>query len=156
MFCKSISKLKNQTKIKPKTMKKLLFAAFVCVCMSGLVATTTHRDSPPRVPKWLEGEWEGVGFQPDMPSNWNTILKSDPASGILKVNYPTIPCSGKWLITEIQKDRVIAKEEITENVQNCIQGEKVTIIKVDERQIAIIYSLREGEVANAYSVLVKK
>ena len=138
-------------------MKNLLFTVFVCVCMSGLVATTAYKDDTLGVPKWLEGEWEGIGFQPDMLSNWNTILKSDPKNNkILKVNYPTIPCSGNWKILEIYKDRVIAKELITEDVQNCIQGEKVTIIRIDERQIAIIYSVREDGITNAYSVLVKK
>ena len=138
-------------------MKNFLFTVFVCVCMSGLVATTILRDNSSKVPKWLVGEWEGTGYQPDAGAGWKMTIKSDATNNkMLKVNYPTIPCSGNWTVIETQKDRVVIKEKITEGVQNCVQDETMKVIKIDDRQIVIIHSSRADKIATAYSVLVKK
>ena len=103
--------------------------------------------------KWLNGKWQGTGYQIDE-KTW-TIEFSKEGNN-LSIVYPSLGCSGNWKIVKATKNRIDLEETITEGTDKCDQGCKIIIFKIDDTQISVVYSLISYQRnAIAYAVLVK-
>jgi hypothetical protein len=103
---------------------------------------------------WLDGNWEGTGYQIDG-KTWT--VEFSKADNTLTIQYPSLGCGGNWKITSSSKNRIDLEETITTGTDKCDQGCKIIIFKIDDQQISVVYSLPSYQKnAIAYAVLIKK
>ena len=65
-----------------------------------------------------EKRWIGVGFQKDTNSYWPITVTQTEDKEIL-VDYYSLGCSGKWIIQEDKRDKIIAIEKIITGKDIC-------------------------------------
>jgi hypothetical protein len=104
--------------------------------------------------KWLEGNWEGTGYQID---NQKWSVNVTHAEKKFSIAYPSLGCSGWWKITGSAKNSVTFIENITLN-NGCDQGDKVIVTKIDEHNISVAWFIPQMDELHpvAYTVLYKK
>lgn len=101
--------------------------------------------------QWLDGVWEGQGYQSNTKTTWATRLTVN--DGVYAVDYPGIPCSGKWTLIDYYSSGASFDEVITQGTKRCINSQ-VKIEKVNESEISCKYTSRRVVIATA--VLRKK
>ena len=127
-------------------MKKIILLLVIVV---GFLTLTYAKSG-----SWLDGNWEGTGYQIDGKTWTVEFSKADNA---LTIQYPSLGCSGNWKITASSKNRIDLEETITTGTDKCDQGCKIIIFKIDDQQISVVYSLPSYQKnAIAYAVLIKK
>ncbi|MEM7101895.1 MAG: hypothetical protein AAF502_02115 [Bacteroidota bacterium] len=120
-----------------------------------LVATSfSILDSTEKHPKWLEGEWEGVGLQLNFPSTWSIdfLVKENQ----YMIMYPSLECGGEWELISANQYKAVFRENILEGVNKCVQGGTVVVTKVDEYHISYSYFSPDSGKLEATSTLVNK
>ncbi len=141
----------NLSCLKFYKMKKTIFLS---IGFLFLLSTNIYTQE---VPKWLHGEWEGIGYQAPTNSAWNIELNYDAQKKSFSINYPTLNCSGHWELIESKENRLVFVEKITEGLDKCDNNVKVIVNYVEESFISVAYFLPgiyENVVAS--SVLKKK
>lgn len=113
---------------------------------------TGERETPtPTVSQsseWLEGVWEGKGYQNAPEMTWS--IKFTAADNTYVIEYPSLRCGGKWSLVEASDGRATFKETITRGLDRCSNGGDITIEKISDQQISYKYTLPIiGEVATA-------
>ena len=101
---------------------------------------------------WLNGHWEGVGYQPPTNTSWDVVLDFDPTANSIKIQYPTLSCSGEWQLKKSSKGRAEFIEKIQLGTEKCDQDVKVIVQQIDDCYISVTYFLPgryDGVVANA-------
>ena len=135
-------------------ISKLLFPLFSSLIVLSLGFTTVE-NSCTKIPSWLIGTWQGVGYQIDG-QTWDVILQYDEKKGLL-VDYPTLGCNGSWEVTTSKKNRLDIIETIITGDDVCDQSVRVVLQKINDTDLSVTYylpSFRKGPVA--YTVLEKK
>lgn len=95
-------------------------------------------------------KWKGLCFQENTNSTW--VIELDKVSKkSFKVSYPTIPCAGSWTVEKSNKNRIILKEEITENVENCVPVNKVILTKIDKTHFSVSYFMVNENINDIYA-----
>jgi hypothetical protein len=104
--------------------------------------------------RWLEGVWEGEGYQSDTRTTWAVRLRVQ--DGTYAIEYPNIPCRGRW--TLIDKNSVGASftEVITQGIDRCGNNSHVMIEKVNVSEISCKFTHARSRVVIATAVLSKK
>lgn len=117
---------------------------------------TFHPDGSSDKLAWLNGKWEGVGYQIDG-QTWKVELNKDKDKRIIDISYPSLGCSGEWTVVKNEKERVLLKEKITIGADRCDQGVEIVLTKVNDTHVAVTYFLKSySENAIAHTVLVKQ
>ncbi|MCB0707046.1 MAG: hypothetical protein KDC34_17140 [Saprospiraceae bacterium] len=101
---------------------------------------------------WLEGHWEGVGYQVPTDSHWEIELTFDSLNAQLLIEYPSLSCSGHWELVDSREGYAEFVERITEGVDKCDNGGKVVVTQIDSEYLSVAYFLPEyydGVVAQA-------
>lgn len=114
--------------MKTKTMKR--FALLILPFL--LIFGTAHAQ---KGPEWLDGSWSGVGYQENTNTIWGIVLSCDPVGNQYKIEYPDIPCGGRWKLLSFDDSKAIFWEEITEKEQNCVQGSKMVLTLISSEYI---------------------
>jgi hypothetical protein len=106
---------------------------------------------------WLNGQWIGLGYQPNTETRWSISLEADTDKRIFLINYPSISCRGKWKIVSADVNRIVFREKITEGIENCIPTGTVVVTKVDDNHISYSYFEKiEGKlILGSFSTLIK-
>jgi hypothetical protein len=104
--------------------------------------------------KWLEGSWEGTGFQIDKqkwPVGFTHLEKK------FTISYPSLGCSGWWKITKSGKGSATFIENLTVN-NGCDQGDQVIVTRIDAHNISVAWFIPQLDELHpvAFTVLYKK
>lgn len=132
--------------IKLSEMKNIILIATFLLC--SITAVFAKSDN------WLDGEWNGTGYQIDG-KTWTVELAKQ--ADRLTIQYPSLGCGGNWKIIKSSKDRIELEETIVEGAEKCDQGCKIVLFKINENQLSVIYFLPSYQKdAIASLVLTKK
>ena len=104
--------------------------------------------------QWLEGSWEGEGYQSDTRTTW--LVKLTAREGTYLINYPTIPCGGKWILANHHSRGASFDELINQGTDRCDKNDHVMMEKVSDSEISCKYTRAKSRVVIATAVLTKK
>jgi hypothetical protein len=103
---------------------------------------------------WLNGTWEGTGYQIDTNSTWTMRLKV--RGHRYTIEYPSLNCGGRWRLLSINANRARFLERITFGREECVDRGKVVIEKLSGAQIAYRFSNRVTAEVTASAILNRK
>jgi hypothetical protein len=90
-------------------------------------------------PEWLQGEWEGTGYQIDG-QTWEIILEAEKGEEVV-IRYPDLGCSGYWLMEQPGRTKLHFKEQIISGLGVCDQGGDVFVKKINKNKLRLTYYL---------------
>ena len=105
------------------------------------------------LPKWLEGKWTGVGYQPVGNSTWEVELNYSMTEEYAEINYPSLKCSGKWKLTFSNNNRAEFIEQITEGTDKCVELSRIVVTKIDDEYIQVSWFSQHFEGMDAIVTL---
>jgi hypothetical protein len=103
---------------------------------------------------WLNGNWEGTGYQTDTNETW--AMKLTARGGRYRIEYPSLKCGGRWLPLSISAGRARFIEKITFGLEDCVDRGKVVVERLSRRQIAYRFSNRGSREITASAILNRK
>lgn len=103
---------------------------------------------------WLNGTWEGTGYQIDTSETWTMRLVV--AGNRYKIEYPSLKCSGRWNPISVGSWIARFRERITLGVEECTDKGMVVIERLGHRQIAFRYSNPGAGNVTASAILNRK
>ena len=104
--------------------------------------------------QWLNGVWEGEGYQTDTKTTWAVRLTVQ--DGSYAIEYPNIPCRGRWTLIDENSSGASFTEVITEGTDRCSTNSHVLIEKVNDFEISCQYTHASSRVVIATATLSKK
>jgi len=104
--------------------------------------------------RWLDGVWEGEGYQSDTKTTWAVRLTVQ--DGTYAIEYPNIPCRGRWTLIDKNSGGASFTEVITQGTDRCGNNSHVMIEKVNDSEISCKYTHARSRVVIATVVLSKK
>lgn len=124
--------------------------------------TTSIQIQPPEAPtpeatatpNWLEGVWEGEGYQTDTSTTWSVRLTIREHK--FAIEYPDIPCRGSWKIVEENSKGGTFTESITNGTTICANKSRILLRKVSDTELALKYSHESSRTIVATATLSKK
>ena len=126
-----------------------IVAAFVL-----LVSLTSVVSSQSKTGSWLNGTWEGTGYQIDNNETWT--MKLTVRGKRYKIEYPSLKCGGRWIPLSIDSSRARFIEKITFGLEDCVDNGNVVIERLSPRQIAYRFSNRGTREVTASGILNRK
>jgi len=107
-----------------------------------------------RSPAWLNGTWEGTGYQIDNNELWTMLLTVK--GNRYRIEYPSLKCGGRWRPIRITRSIARFRETLTSGADVCANNGKVVIQRLSRRQIAFRY-INQGEIdVTSSSILNRK
>jgi len=103
---------------------------------------------------WLNGVWEGEGYQTDTKTTWAVRLTVRDHS--YSIDYPDIPCQGRWDLIDKNSRAATFTEVITKGADRCGNNSHVMIEKTSAFEISCRYTHPRSRVVIASVVLSKK
>ncbi len=103
--------------------------------------------------QWLDGVWEGEGYQSDTKTTWTVRLTAQ--AGRYAIEYPNIPCQGRWTLIESNTSEARFVEVITQG-DRCATNSRVMIQKVNDSEISCKYTYARNRLVIATVVLTKR
>ena len=104
--------------------------------------------------RWLEGVWEGEGYQSDTKTTW--AVRLTVKDGTYAIEYPNIPCRGTWTLIDENSRGASFTEVISKGTDRCGNNSHVMIDKVNDSEISCKYTHARSRVVIATVVLSKK
>jgi hypothetical protein len=120
----------------------LFFSLTVVVCPQG------------KSRAWLNGSWEGTGYQMDTNTTWTMSFRARGKRYLIE--YPSLNCSGTWRLVKVNSRRAIFRERITVGRESCVDQGVVTIERLNGRQIAYRFSNAGTSQVSASAILNRK
>ena len=121
-------------------MLRIMATASLLVSLT-IIALPQGRNS-----RWLDGRWEGTGFQIDTGETWT--MKLTRRGGKFLIEYPTLNCEGEWKLISVNSRTARFREKITSGRGDCVDKGNVIIERLNGRQIAFRYSYQgKGEIS---------
>ena len=123
------------------------------------VPSNANKDTESKAPtdtssQWLDGRWEGEGYQSDTKTTWSVSLTVQ--DGNYAIEYPDIPCRGRWTLIDINSRAASFTEVITQGTDRCDNNSHVMIEKVNESEISCKYTHASSRNVIATATLSKK
>ncbi|HVF57741.1 MAG TPA: hypothetical protein VM934_16430 [Pyrinomonadaceae bacterium] len=103
---------------------------------------------------WLNGNWEGTGYQIDTDSTWTMRLRVRGRR--FSIEYPSLNCGGRWTLLGINSTRARFREKIASGRGECADKGNVVIEKLSGRQVAFRYSYPGTSEVSASAILNRK
>jgi hypothetical protein len=104
--------------------------------------------------RWLNGTWEGKGYQIDTDETWTMKLRVNGKRYIIE--YPSLNCGGTWRRLSIGPTRARFREKITFGLDECTDKGSVVIERLSSRQIAFRYYNPGTRDVSASAILNRK
>jgi hypothetical protein len=135
-------------------MLKTVVAVLLLVTMAMVVLPQTRKGAGKKTNTWLNGTWEGKGYQIDTDETWTMRLTVKGNKYLIE--YPSLNCDGKW--RPVRRNSWLARfrEEITRGVDTCTNLGNVVIQRLGRRQIAYRYSNQGSREITASAILNRK
>ena len=80
-----------------------------------------------------EGHWQGTAHQYNINEAWEIRLAYDETNKVFIVKYPTLNCTGRWIVTKVTNSQVEFIEFIDEGQNSCTNGGKVVLKRLTEK-----------------------
>jgi hypothetical protein len=103
---------------------------------------------------WVNGTWEGTGFQIDTNTTWTMSFNARDKR--FTIEYPSLNCSGVWKLIRINSRRATFREQITVGRESCVDKGLVTIERLNATQIAYRFSHAGTSQVSASAILNRK
>lgn len=103
---------------------------------------------------WLNGSWEGTGYQMDANTTWTMSFKARGKR--YSIEYPSLNCGGTWRLISVNSRRAIFRERITVGRESCVDRGVVTIERLSGNQIAYRFSNAGTSQISASAILNRK
>jgi hypothetical protein len=103
---------------------------------------------------WLDGVWEGTGYQTNPKSTWT--MKLTAQNNTYSIEYPSLSCRGKWVLQSKEAGKARFKEVITQGLNRCENNGAVLIEKISDTQLSFKYSSPNTASITSTAVLKKK
>jgi hypothetical protein len=118
-----------------------------------------NRDAESKLPddpssQWLDGIWEGEGYQSDTKTTW--AVRLTVKAGTYAIEYPNIPCSGQWTLIDKNSSGASFTEVITQGTDRCGTNSHVMIEKTNDSEISCRYMHPSSRVVIATVTLSRK
>ena len=139
------TELVRQTSNATLRLVVVLSISVACACV---LESTTHAQN------WLNGTWEGTGYQIDADETWSMVLRVSGNKFVIE--YPSLECSGVWRMLDFDSRSARFKEKITVGVSECANGGHVTIERLSRRQVTFRYSYSDTREVSASAILNRK
>ncbi len=104
--------------------------------------------------EWIDGVWDGVGFQRDAGSTWTIRLTAKRSENSFKIEYPSLACGGEWRLVNFTSHSGKFIERIVFGRDKCVDNGIVVITLVDRDHVSFTHFYRSG-VMSAYSTLTR-
>jgi hypothetical protein len=104
---------------------------------------------------WIDGVWQGSGFQADNADTWTIKLTADSVRPGYEIEYPSLSCGGTWTLTSADGDTAWFTEHIEYGADNCIDGGIVAVTKINSSYITFTWFFPD-ETLEAWSTLTKQ
>jgi hypothetical protein len=104
--------------------------------------------------EWLEGIWEGEGYQSDTKTTWAVRLTVH--DDIYAIEYPNIPCRGRWTLIDKRRDGASFTEVITQGTDLCGNNSHVLIERTNDSEMSCKYTHPSIRVVIATATLSRK
>ena len=85
-------------------MKKLTLTTVSMLIIFSIYSQNTNNS-------WIYGNWAGTGFQVN--TKWEVVFNYNGNTNEAVISYPTLSCSGKWILESESNNTIIFKEKIT-------------------------------------------
>jgi hypothetical protein len=105
-------------------------------------------------PDWLDGVWEGEGYQTDTKTTWAVRLTVHDDS--YSIEYPDIPCQGRWDLIDKNSRAATFTEVITQGADRCANNSHVMVEKTSASEISCRFTHAGSRAVIATVVLSKK
>lgn len=128
---------------------KMLLTVFIVLNLTGHLAAQQSALS------WLDGEWEGLGYQLNNGGTWSIRFSGQSANNSFIIQYPSLKCGGNWMMIAGNEYRAEFVEVIAYGTEFCVNGGVVILTRVDDRHIGFSYFSPE-RILDAFSTLIKK
>jgi len=144
-------------------MLKIVATLVLLVSLTSVVSSQSKTGTaagPPRgqpawgAGKWLNGTWEGKGYQTDNDETWT--MKLTVRGNRYKIEYRSLKCGGKWIPQSIKTSRARFIEKITLGIETCTDNGNVVVERLSRRQIAYRYANRGSREVTASAILNRK
>ncbi len=138
-------------------MKNIFYSILFIAILFASCSSLQTVNSLEKEMDWLGGKWIGMGLQIDSPQNptWKIELNVDMKNKSCLIKYPTLECSGKWVLKSGDTRRAIFTEHITEGKNKCYDGGKLVLTKIDENHISYSFFYPDNNILGAFSTLTK-
>lgn len=103
---------------------------------------------------WLNGNWEGTGYQNDDQSTWS--MKLTARSRRYAIDYPSLNCGGRWQMISVNASRARFREVLDRGQDKCADRGKVLIQRLNRGQLLFLYSYKGERAITASAVLMRK
>lgn len=104
--------------------------------------------------QWLDGVWTGKGYQSDTKSTWDVLLTVQ--NGTYTIEYPGIPCRGRWNLSDRNSRGANFIEVITQGTKLCTNNSHIMMEKISDSEISCKYTNAGSRKVIASVVLSKK
>lgn len=125
----------------------LLFGALIVSCGTGGSA----RESAP-ASEWIDGVWNGTGYQMDIRSTWTIKLTVNRSADLFRIEYPSLACGGEWRVVDFTSHSGRFLEKIVFGRDKCADNGTIVITRVDADHISFTHFYENG-VMSAYATL---
>jgi len=131
-------------------MHKSLAAVLLILVTTSIV----FGQSKNRNRSWLNGTWEGTGYQIDTDSTWTMLLTVK--GNRYRIEYPSLKCDGRWRPIRIMRATARFREILANGADVCANNGAVVVQRLSRRQIAFRHT-HQGEVdVTSSSILNRK
>lgn len=124
--------------------------ATVCLFLSLTVVVCPQSRSR----AWLNGSWEGTGYQIDTNTTWTMSFRARGKQFLIE--YPSLNCRGRWKLIGVNSRRAMFRERITSGREECVDKGLVIIERLNARQIAYRFSYAGTTQVSASAILNRK
>jgi hypothetical protein len=116
---------------------KILLALSLLALLSLNASAQTAKSKKQHSPIWMTGTWVGTGYQTDDKSTWTMLLRAH--SGTYSISYPSLKCGGKWVLRSLRNRQAIFAERLNYGIDQCQNNGRVTIQRLNNKQLMFIY-----------------
>lgn len=99
----------------------------------------------------FDGVWVGQGYQLDNDQTWAIKLTIDGDN--IKIEYPSLGCSGSLKKSKGNKNKLFLLEKISET-NNCLDNGKVELEKLTKTELRFKWSFPDGT-PGSFATLIK-
>lgn len=103
---------------------------------------------------WLNGTWEGTGYQIDNNTNWT--MRVSVLGKKYSIEYPSLKCGGEWRLVSMNLQEATFVEKITYGKERCTDDGNVVVERLNENQVAFRYSLTNSTDVVASAILRRR
>lgn len=125
-------------------------AATICLFFSLTVVVCPQSRSR----AWLNGTWEGTGYQIDTGTTWTMNFRARGKR--YSIEYPSLNCRGTWRLISVNSRRATFRERITFGRGECVDQGLVTVERLNGRQLAYRFSYAKTDQVSASAILNRK